>query len=153
MVHSMRILRSSVLRLKHYLQCIVVSCWLLRKWPCVYSFSLFLLLFVFVFEIGFLCRFRTCPGTNFCRPGWPHTHRDPPASASCVSSGVFHPVRMNTNPVTPALAGTPLLLTHFLNFLLPVASRLVPGSAVGFRVVWLNRRICTEFAFVTISGD
>ena len=25
-----------------------------------------------------------CPGTNSCRPGWPQTHRDPPASAPWV---------------------------------------------------------------------
>ena len=25
-----------------------------------------------------------CPGNSLCRPGWPQTHRDPPASASWV---------------------------------------------------------------------
>ena len=33
---------------------------------------------------GFSVVFGACPGTSSCRPGWPRTHRDPPASASRV---------------------------------------------------------------------
>ena len=28
-----------------------------------------------------LCNSPDCPGTSSCRPGWPRTHRDSPASA------------------------------------------------------------------------
>ena len=31
-----------------------------------------------------LCNSSSCPGTSSCRPGWPHTHREPPASGSRV---------------------------------------------------------------------
>ena len=48
--------------------------------PFIY---LFIYLFRF-FETGFLCGFGACPGTSSYRPGWPQTHRDPPASASRV---------------------------------------------------------------------
>ena len=40
--------------------------------------------FILFFETGFLCSFGACPGTSSCRPGWPRTHRDLPASASLV---------------------------------------------------------------------
>ena len=41
--------------------------------------------FVFCFfEAGFIYSCGTCPGTSSCRPGWPQTHRNLPASASCV---------------------------------------------------------------------
>ena len=40
--------------------------------------------FLLVFETGFLCVFEGCSGTSSCRPGWPQTHRDSPASASQV---------------------------------------------------------------------
>ena len=33
---------------------------------------------------GFSVVFGACPGTSSCRPGWPRTHRDPPAFASQV---------------------------------------------------------------------
>ena len=46
-----------------------------------YFFYFFYFLF---FESGFLCGFGACPGTSSCRPGWPRTHKDPPASASRV---------------------------------------------------------------------
>ena len=42
---------------------------------------LFAFLFLF-FETGFLSSFGVCPGTSSYRPGWPRTHRNPPASAS-----------------------------------------------------------------------
>ena len=40
--------------------------------------------FFLFFKTGFLCGFGACPGTSSCRPGWPRTHRDLPASASQV---------------------------------------------------------------------
>ena len=42
-----------------------------------YSF----LSFSFLFFLSFFLSFFFCPGTSSCRPGWPRTHRDPPASA------------------------------------------------------------------------
>ena len=32
------------------------------------------------FETRFHCTFGACPGTSSCRPGWPQTHKAPPAS-------------------------------------------------------------------------
>ena len=41
-------------------------------------------------KTGFLCSFGACPGgASYCRPGWPQTHRDLPASAGI--KGVHHP--------------------------------------------------------------
>ena len=47
-------------------------------------FVLFFIYFLLVFETGFLCSFGACPRTSSCRPGWPRTRRDTPASASRV---------------------------------------------------------------------
>ena len=41
-------------------------------------------LFLWFFKTGFLCSFEACPRTGFCRPDWPQTHRDLPASTSQV---------------------------------------------------------------------
>ena len=36
------------------------------------GFLIFFLFFlIFVFSRHFLCRFEACPGTSYCRPGWP----------------------------------------------------------------------------------
>ncbi|CAO2628442.1 hypothetical protein LEMLEM_LOCUS20001, partial [Lemmus lemmus] len=32
----------------------------------------------------FFCSFGTCPGTSSCRPCWPQTHRELPASSSGI---------------------------------------------------------------------
>ena len=45
-------------------------------------FPLPLFLSLWSFKTGFLCSFGVCPGTSSCRPGWPRTHGNPPASAS-----------------------------------------------------------------------
>ena len=47
--------------------------------PFLYSSFAFSIFFP---KTGFLCSFGSCPVTSSCKPGWPWTHRDPPASAS-----------------------------------------------------------------------
>ena len=42
---------------------------------------LFYFVLFLVFETVFLCS-PACPGTSSCRPGWPQTYRDLPASVS-----------------------------------------------------------------------
>ena len=42
------------------------------------------MVFVCLFETGFLHNFGACPWTRSFRPGWPWTHKDLPASASQV---------------------------------------------------------------------
>ena len=48
------------------------------------SNALFYIILFHFFETGILCSFGACPGTSSCRPGWLHTHRDLPTSASQV---------------------------------------------------------------------
>ena len=53
---------------------------------CFFWGGVFLFLFVWLVGLsrqGFAITL-DCPGTISCRPGWPQTHRDPPASASQV---------------------------------------------------------------------
>ena len=53
------------------------------KRKTVFIFFPFFFFFWF-FKTGFLYSFGACPGTSSCTPGWPRTHREPPASASQV---------------------------------------------------------------------
>ena len=47
------------------------------------SFCLIVLLLLFFVSVCVCCVVLSCPGT-LCKPGWPQTHRDLPASASQV---------------------------------------------------------------------
>lgn len=47
-------------------------------------FVFVVIIFGFLLEMGFLCRFGTSPGTSSPGPGWPQSHRGPPVSVSRV---------------------------------------------------------------------
>ena len=50
----------------------------------IHACFIYLFIYFWFFKTGFLCSFGAWAGTNSCRPGWPQTHKDSPASASWV---------------------------------------------------------------------